>query len=699
MKVLKFTLIFFILFCSCWEVIYGKAPESAGYPREDTLLFPSLVYAPVFAPAGSSPPNGIYFVKGTESFERSPLTPAIKDDPENKAPKAHAGNYKDQKDEDGNGKESVQLDGSKSEDKDGRIVSYSWTIEGTDTELATGVNPVVEFPVGSTWIVLTVTDDGGLTDSEKVKIKVKEGEGNIGGDDEDDDDDDEEEDEDDEEDDEEEEEDEPNNSGPVADAGADQQLIDTDKDGKEDVVLDGSNSKDEDGSIVTYSWSVEGTKIAEGQNPTVSLGTGTHIVQLTVTDNGGLTESDETEIRIKTPTNKAPKAKAGADQELTDTDGNGLESVELDGSGSKDPDGKIEGFSWEVNGAEIATGEKPVVELPTGTTTVVLRVTDNDGATDTDEVRITIKEAPNEAPVAHAGENQMLTEEEGAGATDVKLNGSGSTDPDGEIVSYSWTLAGTEIATGREPVVSLATGDHTLTLTVTDNDGATDTDEVEIKISIRENEEEEEEEKPANKAPVAHAGADQELTDTDGNGKETVQLDGSGSTDEDGSITSYSWSLEGSETILATEVTPAIELSPGTATIVLKVTDDGASTNTDTVEILIKERAEIPEETGGGEGTAFLPNLFSPNGDQMNDEFTLEATQVERVHWRIYNRQGRLVYETQDVVQAIKFGWDGNAFGEAQPAGTYVWILEGSYTDGSPILIDGNIKGNVTLIR
>ena len=784
MKVLLFTLFFPPLFCGFTEFLYGKTPAGTMALPEESHPFPPLYYALV----SHIPSAGNVFINAAEAFERDHFPNKenfagsdpvweqllLNRDPKNKAPKAHAGNYKDLTDEDGNGKESLQLDGSKSSDKDGQIVSYSWTIEGTNTELVTGVNPVADFSVGSTWIVLTVTDNGGLTDSDKVKIKVKEGKGKDDGgkdqDDEDKDDKDKEEDEDegdknedkednendedkeddkdnddkDEDDDKddddkdegEDEEEEPANKAPVADAGKDMQLEDEDRDGKENVKLNGSKSKDEDGSIESYSWSVAGKEIAEGKNPSVDLEKGTHIVKLTVTDNGGLTDTDEVQISISAPANKAPEANAGADQEKTDTDRNGKESIELDGSASKDPDGSIEEYSWKVKGAEIATGVKPVVELSTGTTQIELTVTDNDGSTATDKVKITIKEAPNQAPVARAGENQTLTTEGEAGTMEVKLDGSGSTDPDGEIENYSWSVAGTEIATGKKPTVTLVTGVHSITLTVTDNEGSKDTDETKITINMGESEEEEdddeEEEKPANKAPVAHAGADQELTDTDGNGKETVKLDATASTDEDGSITSYSWSIEGSETILATGATPEAELPAGSNIIVLRVTDEKGATHTDTVVILIKEMEEeeetpeggeetegeeneetggegdeegteggeeTEEENGGEEGNAFLPNLFSPNGDNMNDEFTLEATHVAEVHLRIYNRQGRLVYETQDVKEAAETGWDGNAFGGPQPAGSYVWILEGIYTDGSPILIDGEIKGNVTLIR
>jgi hypothetical protein len=88
----------------------------------------------------------------------------------------------------------------------------------------------------------------------------------------------------------------------------------------------------------------------------------------------------------------------------------------------------------------------------------------------------------NESPVADAGADQTLTDDDSNGSEAVKLTGAGSTDPDGAIVNYSWTTNGAEIARGKSPTVNLATGTHTVTLTVTDNGGATANDDVTITI-------------------------------------------------------------------------------------------------------------------------------------------------------------------------------------------------------------------------
>src|SRR5690606_34719149 len=227
---------------------------------------------------------------------------------------------------------------------------------------------------------------------------------------------------------------------------------------------------------------VNGTEIATGVNPTVVLLVGSTTVVLTVTDDDEATDTDSVMITVNSPDNLAPIAHAGPDQTIMHTDNDGEEEVTLNGSGSTDPDGEILTYSWSVNGNEIATGVNPTVVLPVGSTTVELTVTDDDGATDTDSVVIMINSPDNVAPVADAGPDQKIMDTDAAGEEEVTLDGSGSTDSGGEIVTYIWSVEGTEIATGIRSTVVLSIGSTTLILTVTDDNGATDTDRVVILI-------------------------------------------------------------------------------------------------------------------------------------------------------------------------------------------------------------------------
>jgi uncharacterized protein YjiK len=87
----------------------------------------------------------------------------------------------------------------------------------------------------------------------------------------------------------------------------------------------------------------------------------------------------------------------------------------------------------------------------------------------------------NRPPVADAGPDQTSVEATGPGGALVTLNGSGSADPDGNALAYTWTEGGAPVATGVGPVVALALGTHTLTLTV-DDGKATASDAVLITV-------------------------------------------------------------------------------------------------------------------------------------------------------------------------------------------------------------------------
>jgi len=186
----------------------------------------------------------------------------------------------------------------------------------------------------------------------------------------------------------------------------------------------------------------------------------------------------------------------------------------------------------------------------------------------------------NRAPSADAGADQAVIDSDDNGSETVTLDGSGSSDTDGTIVSYVWEENSSQIATGGTPNVALAVGVHTITLTVTDDEGATDTDTVVITVD------------PDNFPPTADAGPDQTVTDSDDDGTETVTLDGSGSSDTDGPIVSYVW--EENSTQIATGGTPNVALAVGVHTITLTVTDDEGATDTDTVVVTIS-----PPSAGG----------------------------------------------------------------------------------------------------
>ncbi|MBN2520148.1 MAG: hypothetical protein JXB17_06570, partial [Bacteroidales bacterium] len=91
--------------------------------------------------------------------------------------------------------------------------------------------------------------------------------------------------------------------------------------------------------------------------------------------------------------------------------------------------------------------------------------------------------------------------------------------------------------------------------------------------------------KHGNVAPIAKLGDNIVIDDTDGNGKETIMLDGTGSSDQDGVITNYSWSLN--ETQVAWEPTYELNANIGEHELVLTVTDNDGARHSDTIKITV----------------------------------------------------------------------------------------------------------------
>lgn len=92
-----------------------------------------------------------------------------------------------------------------------------------------------------------------------------------------------------------------------------------------------------------------------------------------------------------------------------------------------------------------------------------------------------------------------------------------------------------------------------------------------------------------------------------------------------------------------------------------------------------------------GEFALYIPNTFTPNSDGLNDEFILYGTGVKSIKLEVYNRDGRKIFETQNV----SAGWDGSYKGSPCEVATYVYFVEITTNSGSI----KNKAGHVNIVR
>jgi gliding motility-associated-like protein len=87
------------------------------------------------------------------------------------------------------------------------------------------------------------------------------------------------------------------------------------------------------------------------------------------------------------------------------------------------------------------------------------------------------------------------------------------------------------------------------------------------------------------------------------------------------------------------------------------------------------------------ESKLFLPDAFSPNGDNINDVFKVYGAFVDRFEMIIYSRWGEVLFRSTDV----NTGWDGTVNGQKAPEGSYVYKIEIEDTSGVPFRKSGTV--------
>ena len=281
---------------------------------------------------------------------------------------------------------------------------------------------------------------------------------------------------------------------PTANAGPDQSVLEGTL-----VTLDGTVSS---GGSLTYSWTkVVGPFVAlTGTNtahptftaPNVPAAGDTVTFELVVCESTSSACSEPDSVNVKiTDVNHPPVAQAGPDRTVQEGS-----PVNLDGTASYDPDMDTLTYQWsQILGPAVtlmnptsvtASFTAPSVAAGGATLEFDLTVKDPHNLTGSDKVSVVVVHV-NQPPVANAGLDQTRNEQ-----TLVTLDGTASSDPDLDTLSYTWTqtggptvvLAGSTTASPTFTAPAVPVGGALLTFQLTTNDGQINSgvDTVQIKV-------------------------------------------------------------------------------------------------------------------------------------------------------------------------------------------------------------------------
>lgn len=233
----------------------------------------------------------------------------------------------------------------------------------------------------------------------------------------------------------------PPNQAPAADAGADQSVT-----AGVEVTLQGGGSSDPDADPLTFEWRslsspggvtvslIDGATAQARFTPTTL---GAYAFELTVSD-GELAARDTVLVTVAAA-NRVPVVDAGTDQSVT------LGDVATVTATASDPDGDPLTFAWTVAGrpagsaATLSATNTPSVSITpdvAGAYTLQVTVSDGRGGQAVDSVKVAASAAGmNRAPIADAGFDLNGTE-----TIPISLEGAGSSDPDGDPLTFAWTF-------------------------------------------------------------------------------------------------------------------------------------------------------------------------------------------------------------------------------------------------------------------
>ena len=362
-------------------------------------------------------------------------------------------------------------------------------------------------------------------------------------------------------------------------------------------IVDGSGSTD-DTPLKSWLWELVSGPVGYQQELdaqsiiTLSdLTAGNYTVKLTVTDEDGEADSTTATIEVVKDKDYPPKAVAGEDIVIYLP----VNNATLNGNQSTDDHGIV---TWEWTKVK-AEGEADlpadisgarsqflaVSNLVKGQYSFLLKVTDEAGQSDEDDVKVYVKPPTNLPPVVSAGSDQALS----LPLPFLTLDGSQSHD-DGNITKFSWSLVSAPSGAGA-PVIhspgaavtnvtSLGVGSYTFKLTVEDNSGNSASDAVEVTVT-----------QDTNTAPVADPGPGLKLILP----HNQAGLDGSRSSD-DLAVTRWAWTRDpdslAAGTVIGNMSSPRLviaELVAGKYSFNLQVWDEQGLTSNKSVQVTVSQ--------------------------------------------------------------------------------------------------------------
>ncbi|WP_017732247.1 PKD domain-containing protein [Nafulsella turpanensis] len=328
----------------------------------------------------------------------------------------------------------------------------------------------------------------------------------------------------------------------------------------------------------------------------------------------------------KVQTNQPPVVNAGRDKTVTLP----LESLYLRGIG-KDADSRFTAFLWEklsgpsVSMSNFNTANALLQDLQPGEYVFRFSATDNEGATASDEMKLTVLSG-NQPPVISIGKDKTVY----LPLEKLLLSAVGH-DPDGVFREFRWEkLRGPSVSMRQENTANLiltdlVEGSYLFRFTATDNAGASTSDEMMLTVQRR------------NQVPIVDAGGDRTID----MGYFQYQISGIGF-DPDGVFRAFRWEKVSGPSVSMQQQNTAnlilTDFEPGVYTFRFYATDNDGATAADEMKLTVNPEPAIAFQSYNIHVSAY-PNTF-----QDHIHLTVQAAVAAEYQMEVYDMLGKVYY-------------------------------------------------------